>query len=373
MTIWRSRSAVAGLALLAAVGAPGALVAQQSSFKVEWGSNATEYRGQHGRRVTVVCPPGGGTGAVYGTDVYTDDSQICPAAVHAGRIGFAGGVVTLVFSPGESVYHASTRNGIASRSFGAWDGSYRFDTTAAPGQVEWTTTASGIPAQHTINVLCPAGDAAGRVWGTDTYTDDSSICSAALHAGIITAGQGGAVALRGTGAQPSYVGSSRNGVASDSYQSWPNSFTVSAPVAAPAPTVLTGVGTPAPRTTVVPAAASVERPAPATGTTVRMPPMVSTPASLPSSEPLGRRPPAIVAPVAPLRTGPPPVTGTPMQPEVAIVGLPPRTMTAPHLTLVGTYIAPLTLRAPALELRGTFIPALTLRTTPLTLVGTYQP
>ena len=38
----------------------------------------------------------GSAGPVYGTDIYSDDSSICTAAVHAGRVDFAeGGLVTI--------------------------------------------------------------------------------------------------------------------------------------------------------------------------------------------------------------------------------------------------------------------------------------
>jgi hypothetical protein len=66
---------------------------------------------------------------VWGTDTYTDDSSVCTAAVHAGLITLAsGGPVTFEMRPGLDSYEASTRNGIASRSWGVWSSSFVFVT-----------------------------------------------------------------------------------------------------------------------------------------------------------------------------------------------------------------------------------------------------
>jgi hypothetical protein len=223
------RQSASGLALLL-IGLPLCAAAQQSSLLVQWSSNATEYRGQNGRRVTVICPAGGSPGDVYGTDVYTDDSLVCPAAVHAGVIGFGGGVVTLAIAPGASAYRSSSRNGITSRPFGAWQGSFSFDRSGTPGQVEWKTTARGLSTSvaPTVTLACPPNGELGTVWGTDRYTDDSSICSAAVHAGVIDSERGGMLTLHATGELATSTGISRNGVVSREYGSWPGGFSVSA-------------------------------------------------------------------------------------------------------------------------------------------------
>lgn len=60
------------------------------------------------------CPSGcAGRDFVYGTDVYTDDSWICAAAIHAGAItDAAGGQVRVTIAAGQDVYVGSTRNGV---------------------------------------------------------------------------------------------------------------------------------------------------------------------------------------------------------------------------------------------------------------------
>jgi hypothetical protein len=65
-------------------------------------------------------------GAVWGTDVYTDDSDLCRAAVHAGAIGLEGGTVTVMRSEGRPLYIGSARHGVTSHDYGSWDPSIRF-------------------------------------------------------------------------------------------------------------------------------------------------------------------------------------------------------------------------------------------------------
>ena len=65
-------------------------------------------------------------GAVWGTDVYTDDSDLCRAAVHAGAVGSEGGTVTVVRSEGRPLYAGSSRNGVTSYDYGSFDPSIRF-------------------------------------------------------------------------------------------------------------------------------------------------------------------------------------------------------------------------------------------------------
>jgi hypothetical protein len=67
------------------------------------------------------CPD---TTVVFGTGVYTDDSTVCGALVHAGAIPASGGKGAITFVPGQLTYVGSSRNGVDSRSFGAWPRSF---------------------------------------------------------------------------------------------------------------------------------------------------------------------------------------------------------------------------------------------------------
>ncbi len=95
----------------------------------DWSANAVGFRGQNGTQHVYVCPGDGSIGSIWGTDVYTDDSSVCTAAVHAGLITLSGGgTVTIEIRPGQDSYQGSTRYGITSSSYGSWGGSYVFVT-----------------------------------------------------------------------------------------------------------------------------------------------------------------------------------------------------------------------------------------------------
>jgi hypothetical protein len=80
-----------------------------------------------GAPVAVTCPPNGAADSVWGTDVYTDDSSICAAAVHAGLITFeSGGPVVFEIVDGRQAYTGSQRNGVTSYDYGPWSGSFVF-------------------------------------------------------------------------------------------------------------------------------------------------------------------------------------------------------------------------------------------------------
>lgn len=92
-----------------------------------WFDGALEYRDQNGTLLDFDCPPLGDSeyGPIWGTEVYTDDSSICAAAVHTGVIGFDGGSVTIEILPGRKAYAGSEQNGITSQEWDAYDGSFR--------------------------------------------------------------------------------------------------------------------------------------------------------------------------------------------------------------------------------------------------------
>jgi hypothetical protein len=61
--------------------------------------------------------------------VYTDDSSVCTAAVHAGAITVEdGGEVTIEITAGEDSYEGTEQNGIESFDYGPWGGSFSIVT-----------------------------------------------------------------------------------------------------------------------------------------------------------------------------------------------------------------------------------------------------
>jgi LCCL domain-containing protein len=76
--------------------------------------------------------------------------------------------------------------------------------------------------------VCPGNvNVTQEIWGTDVYLDESPICTAAVHAGVLTAGTSGQVTIvMGSGAQ-SFQGTQRNGVTSLSYGAWESTYSFS--------------------------------------------------------------------------------------------------------------------------------------------------
>ena len=166
-------------------------------------------------------------GAVWGTDNYTDDSGLCRAAVHAGVIPAAGGTVTVLRGAGRPLYIGSRRNGIESNDYGAYTDSIRFAGAAQPA-----AGPERCPIRLSINrdlptpftCLCNAeAIQQGAVWGTDTYTDDSGLCRAAVHAGAIPFA-GGVVTVARLAGRQIYPGTSRNGIQSSDYGAYSDSI-----------------------------------------------------------------------------------------------------------------------------------------------------
>jgi hypothetical protein len=90
-----------------------------------WAATATQHRGLDGERFDYDCPAAGMLRFVWGTDVYTDDSSVCTAGVHAGAITLEeGGTVTIEIRPGQDSYAATERNGVMTLDYGPWGGSY---------------------------------------------------------------------------------------------------------------------------------------------------------------------------------------------------------------------------------------------------------
>jgi hypothetical protein len=226
--------ASAGAALTLAAGG-GARPAADPPGGSGWSATAAAFRGQNGARYVYTCPFYGVAGSIWGTDVYTDDSSVCTAAVHAGLITLAGGgTVTIEIRPGQDSYTGSTRNRITSSSYPSWLGSYvlvgatRGDPGVGTGGSDWNASAAAFRTfvGARFAYTCPAGGTPDTVWGTDVYTDDSSVCTAAVHVGVIRPATGGTVTIEMRDGQQSYTGSTRNGITSQSYGEWGGSFVV---------------------------------------------------------------------------------------------------------------------------------------------------
>jgi hypothetical protein len=182
-------------------------------------------------------------GLVWGTGAYTDDSEVGAAAVHAGKVNVGEtGVILVRCSGPQASFTGSTQNGVTSQSYGAWGASFSFedvvpDAPAPAPQICYSepcvyNKCAITGSEHNIRVN---GVASGNGWGTDFYTDDSFVGVAAVHQGVLSPGETGAVIVVCTGARSSYVGSTQNGVTTQSYSYWPYSFKIQGLGAPPPP------------------------------------------------------------------------------------------------------------------------------------------
>jgi hypothetical protein len=196
-------------------------------------SSLASYRDLVGQSI-VLPVVGSPSGEVWGSDVYTDDSSIGAAAVHAGLIGvgdFAFVKVTLL--PGQARYESTSRYGVTSQTYEQWDGSFRLEPAPPPWTVQLPggEDASRLVQLSTMRgrtgtsfVVQVVGVASGSVWGSGTYSDDSSIAAAAVHAGLLKPGEMGMIRVTTAAGQAAYVASEQNGIKSQAYGPFEGSF-----------------------------------------------------------------------------------------------------------------------------------------------------
>jgi len=203
-----------------------------------WETTAQGVTGDAGTAFTLVCPASGSLHSVWGSDIYTADSSICTAAVHAGLITIErGGTVTIELRPGREVYGTSQRNGVTTNVYGGFSRSFVFKSEAnSRAETEadyvtpilWSTAASMLTYENgkPYKFKCPAGGKESTIWGTDVYTADSSVCTAAVHVGVIKFESGGTVTIELRPGRSSYQGTLHNSVKSSDYGAYAHSFVV---------------------------------------------------------------------------------------------------------------------------------------------------
>ena len=111
-------------------------------------------------------------------------------------------------------------------------GCQRAHTAPAMPVIDWQTSPLDLNLRgmngKSYLFRCPAGKPAPEsVTGSGPYTDASSICAAAAHAGSIDAQRGGVVMIQILPGQNDYRGSTQNFVRSAEYpHAWGGSFAV---------------------------------------------------------------------------------------------------------------------------------------------------
>jgi LCCL domain len=173
---------------------------------------------------------GNSAGGVWGNHVYTDDSNLATAAVHAGIL-FPGQTrsVNATIYHGQGYYPASMGSyGLMNSAWGVWPRSYIVeaapdaDALSDPGNLR---AYSGLLGQSFLFQVTPT--LIGAVWGTGEYTDDSMLATA-VHAGILGFAQTGVVMVTILPGQNEFPSSFQNDVLSSHRGAWACSYMVEA-------------------------------------------------------------------------------------------------------------------------------------------------
>jgi hypothetical protein len=73
------------------------------------------------------------------------------------------------------------------------------------------------------------GSADRSIWGTETYTADSGLATAAVHMGVLKIGETGIVRVTIVPPPPTFASSSQNGITSSTYGMYPGAYKVIGP------------------------------------------------------------------------------------------------------------------------------------------------
>jgi hypothetical protein len=166
---------------------------------------------------------------VWGVDIYSDDSSICRAARHAGVVSPAGGTVRVTLLGPQRSFAGAVRHGITSQSYGQFPRAFSVAASEVQSTVDLNQCPTTFQAYRTgggaLSCICSAEQTAaqGTVWGSDVYTDDSALCRAAVHAGVIPV-TGGPISVHTVRGRQSYAGSVRNGVRTEPFGAWQGAF-----------------------------------------------------------------------------------------------------------------------------------------------------
>ncbi|XP_026169662.1 cysteine-rich secretory protein LCCL domain-containing 1b [Mastacembelus armatus] len=171
------------------------------------------------------CPPGcvHRPGKVVGTGFYDMQSSVCAAGLHSGVIDNDGGWLDVTRLGRKQQFIKSYKNGIQSIGKNRSANSFKVESVPVKAITCDTTVAHFCPfkkpVRHCPRLYCPRNclrDGQIRVIGTKYYSDKSSICRAAIHAGVIQNESGGYLDVMPMDKRRQYTGSYQNGITSES-------------------------------------------------------------------------------------------------------------------------------------------------------------
>ncbi|KAB5535413.1 hypothetical protein PHYPO_G00117400 [Pangasianodon hypophthalmus] len=171
------------------------------------------------------CPPGClyNYGKVLGSGYYDVQSSICGAALHAGIIDDDGGWLDITRVGRRTRFTKSHQNGV--QTLAKEQSANAFTVSKVPVKaISCDMTVAEYcpfkkPVTHCPRLYCPRNclyNSHARVTGTRYYADSSSICRAAIHAGVIQNESGGYLDVMPVDKRRYYSGSYQNRITSES-------------------------------------------------------------------------------------------------------------------------------------------------------------
>ena len=105
---------------------------EESPYVLSCTGNGKDLVGDAGVSFYVTCPADCiSAGSVWGSDIYTRDSRVCKAAIHAGAIQAEGGTAEVKIIEGKDSYEGTERNGVTTSDWPSYATSYEFVVAAA--------------------------------------------------------------------------------------------------------------------------------------------------------------------------------------------------------------------------------------------------
>uniref|UniRef100_A0A8C9RWD0 Cysteine rich secretory protein LCCL domain containing 1 n=1 Tax=Scleropages formosus TaxID=113540 RepID=A0A8C9RWD0_SCLFO len=166
----------------------------------------------------------------YAVLLFLQQSSICRAALHYGVIDNEGGWLDVTRLGRKEYFIKSNKHGV--QSLGKYQSANAFTVSKVTVKaITCETTVAQLcpfqkPVRHCPRLYCPRNcmqenPHLARVIGTQIYSDKSSICRAAVHAGVIQNDSGGYIDVMPVDRRRQYFASYQNGIFSERLQNPP--------------------------------------------------------------------------------------------------------------------------------------------------------
>ena len=153
-----------------------------------------KFEGGVGKIFRVKCPSCKGIKtSVFGSFIYHPLSSICSSAVHAGNLEEEGGYILVEKVQGKEIYNGSVGSyDKISSTFSKSKISFKTKKAIPPTKISCTDTPAVSPFNTaTVGtkfvVICPKKCSENKlfIYGTEVYSDQSPICLAGFHSGVM--------------------------------------------------------------------------------------------------------------------------------------------------------------------------------------------